>query len=41
MLVIASSKLRIKLPMTIPIVKMMSGSNSEVKRRMAVRVSFS
>ena len=41
MLVIASSMLRINAPTIMPITRITSGSNSEVKRLMAARVSVS
>ena len=41
MLVMASIRLKIKVPTIKPITRMIIGSNKDVKRRMAVRVSDS
>ena len=41
MLVMASIKLKIKVPINRPITRIINGSNNDVKRRMALRVSVS
>ena len=40
MLVIASIRLKIKVPISRPITRIINGSNSDVKRRMALRVAI-